>query len=98
MKDRIALVLSLLAPLGLLGCFDPILGPCKVDEQCLLKDGTDGKCIPAGDGKNYCIFPASDCASTWRWDALAPLNLRNTCVDNSLVPQDGGTDANRLDG
>ena len=98
MKIGIALVSSL-AMFGTMGCWDPITGPCEVDGHCLTKTGIDGKCIPAGDGQKYCIFPASDCASMWRWYGLAPVNIRNTCADPSLVPQDGGTgDAARVDG
>jgi hypothetical protein len=72
--------------------------PCdNTDELCLLKDGTDGKCVPYRDGKTYCIFPALDCPSMWRWEELAPLEIRETCAEPAVVPGDAGVGDARAD-
>lgn len=93
MKKRAAGAALLGMTLSMVGCIDipPVI--CESDYFCVTKAGIDGRCVPWSDGRKYCIFPSSTCPSSWQWSDRATDELKNKCVDPSMVPLDGGVDS-----
>lgn len=88
MKSILAIALLLIMS----GCEDIVI-QCREDRQCADNEGNPGLCIYDGNTGNYCAIRTEVCPSKYRWGGAAPKAIQLKCVDQALIPPDGGTDA-----
>lgn len=76
---------------GLGGCESGHVRECEIAAHCQQADPT-GMCVSSPDsGRSFCAFAATDCASGYRWGALAGDDLADDCV-TTLGGADAGPD------